>query len=440
MLRSDRVIVALSGGADSMALLSFLNQYKTSLGIHLSAAHINHNIRGEDALRDQRFVENYCKQHGIPLTVFSKNIPEIAAKNGEGLEECGRKVRYELLHALDEEAMIATAHHLNDSAETALFNLIRGAGIDGLRGILPVRGRVIRPLIACSKNEILAYCKEQAIPFCEDSTNEDSAYTRNKIRAKLLPLCNEINPAFLDAFARNAQILSETEDFLNNCADALLQEAQQNVGFSVQTLLAAHSAVRKKALARIAQNITGKLCEYKHILALDAILSTGGCVNLPNRKILCADGVLLFEKRPAPKRAFEIVPVHNLNLSYNINKKTVVFSREKYEIENKSQKIHNKVFINKIDYDTIYGSLALRSRKNGDSVRLFGRGCTKSFKKLLNEAKIPVAERDALVILADDAGIVWVEGFGASERCAVTSGTQQTLEIKITANGKGQTP
>ncbi|MDR1629453.1 MAG: tRNA lysidine(34) synthetase TilS [Oscillospiraceae bacterium] len=440
MLRSERVIVALSGGADSMALLYFLNTNKRRLGISLHAVHVNHNIRANEALHDRRFVEEYCKQHEIPLTVFSKDIPAMAKESGEGLEECGRRVRYELLHSFDEGAMITTAHHLNDSAETAIFNLIRGTGLAGLRGILPVRGRVIRPLIDCEKKEILAYCEKNAIPFCTDSTNADPAYTRNKIRGELLPLCEEINPAFLAAFAKNAEILSETADFLRQAAEELLKQAATGGGYRVQTLLSAHPAVRKKALADIAQTVAGKPCEHRHIALLDAVLSPGGCVNLPGNKILCSDGKLFFERiLPFPagtKNECEEFSVHDLNISYNINKKTVTFSTESGEGINKLQKIHNKVFINSIDCDTIYGSLVLRSRKNGESVRLFGRGCTKSLKKLLNEAKMPAPEREELVILADDAGIVWLEGFGVSEHCALSPATQRALKVEI-AKQKG---
>lgn len=440
MLSSDSVLIALSGGADSMVLLYFFNKYQQKLGIKLNALHLNHNIRGSEALRDQNFVENYCKKIGVPLTVYSKDIPKLALQSGESIEECGRRLRYELLFGFNNSSMIATGHHLDDSAESALFNLIRGTGIAGLRGILPVRDRLIRPLINCSKKEILSYCKEHEIPFVEDSTNQDTSYSRNNIRENLIPIFKEINPEFLSSFSRNAEILSLYEKYIGLSVDELLADAKTDEGYSIKALQNAHPALRRAALANIAKDISGKSCEYRHIQAIEEILKDGGKVTLPNNMQVWAISDHLFAPSendfPSQKPTFAEVNISDFNDIYNIYEKTVLFGKIEPQIHNKSQKINNKVFNNLIDYDTIQGNVVLRGRKSGDSVRLFSRGCTKSLKKLFNEAKTPIYERDRLLILADDRGIIWLEGFGVCERCAVSEKTKKTIKIEIKAKGR----
>ena len=194
--RGDGVLAAVSGGADSVCLLLLLCELAAELGIHVSAFHMNHGIRGAEADRDERFVEKLCGRMGVPLTVVHEKVGSYAADHGLSTEEAGRILRYRHLKETAEKygcAKIAVAHHEDDDAETVLLNLFRGSGLPGLSGIRPVREEIIRPLLCVSRKEIEEYLTSREHSWCEDSTNKENDYTRNKIRHKILPLMVEIN-------------------------------------------------------------------------------------------------------------------------------------------------------------------------------------------------------------------------------------------------------
>ena len=212
--KGDRVTVALSGGADSMSLLYALNSLKNELGISLFAAHLNHMIRGDEALRDEQFVKAECEKLGVKLFCERANIPEIAQKNGESLELCARKVRYTFLERVSNGGLVATAHTASDNLETMLFNLARGTAIDGLCGIPPKRDIYIRPLIFVTRDDVEKYCKQESVPFVTDSTNLSDDYTRNKIRHKIIPVLKEINQNAETSAVNTALNLREDASFI----------------------------------------------------------------------------------------------------------------------------------------------------------------------------------------------------------------------------------
>ena len=190
----DGLLAGVSGGADSVCLLFLLDELKEELGIRLAAFHLNHGLRGAEADRDEAYVKEICGRLGIPLAVAHENVAEYAAARGISGEEAGRILRYEHMKETAEQfscQKTATAHHRDDSAETVLFNMFRGSGLKGLSGIRPVRGEVIRPLLCLSRAEIAGYLEERGIPWCEDSTNGENVYTRNRIRNQLLPWVKE---------------------------------------------------------------------------------------------------------------------------------------------------------------------------------------------------------------------------------------------------------
>ncbi len=267
-----RVLVAFSGGADSMALLHVLYELKEQLGIEVSAAHFNHGIRGEEAQRDERFCREFCQKLGVEFFVGRADIPALAKAKKLGLEECARQERYSFLNSVLPGAKIATAHSLSDCEETFLFNLARGSALKGLCSIPPVRENIIRPLISCSRAEIEAYCKENNLPFVTDSTNLSDEYTRNFLRHKIVPELKKINPCFDSAFSRCVESVREDEDLLSQLASSVLEHAKAEGGYLVSVLREAHPSLQKRAVAEIIADFCGERGEAAHIEAVCSVL------------------------------------------------------------------------------------------------------------------------------------------------------------------------
>lgn len=232
------VTVALSGGADSVALLHSLKMLQNELGIELSACHVNHNLRGEESDGDEAYVRQLCQELEVPLKVFSVDVSGSVAKH-QSVEERARELRYQAFDQASEEfgSMVATAHNACDNTETVLLNLLRGTGLKGLCGIPPVRDRLIRPLLLCARDEIEEYCGENGLKYVTDSTNASTAYTRNKIRLGIMPKLLEINPSLHEGVGRMTFALSEDSRFLEDMARAALEEAKSGEGvYSVEKL------------------------------------------------------------------------------------------------------------------------------------------------------------------------------------------------------------
>ena len=283
MLSPDSAVVAgVSGGADSMALLHVLqNRRKDWPELKVTAAHVNHCLRGAEADRDEEHVRRYCQREGIPLEVLKIDVREEAAKRKLGLEACGRAVRYEFFRQLaGENGVIATAHTLSDLAETVLLHLTRGTGLKGLCGIPPVRENIVRPLIDCSRREIEDYCREHKILYVTDSTNLEARYSRNKVRLQVLPALKEINPAFEEAVGRMAQSLREDDGCLCEEARELLgRAALEKDGWSCSVLSRGRKPVRIRAI-RLLQGASRP--EARHLEEIDRIiLASQGGVSVP---------------------------------------------------------------------------------------------------------------------------------------------------------------
>ena len=227
----DKVIVGLSGGADSVTLLHCLYSLKETLDIELFTCHINHNLRGDDSDRDQKFAEDLCESLDIPLRVFSVDVKGALQKH-QSTEEIARKLRYEKFseYAKDIGAKVATAHNACDNSETVLLNLIRGTGLKGLCGIPPVRDCFIRPLICCTREEIEEYIKANSLKYVTDKTNFSTDYTRNKVRLQLMPLLLEMNPSFHRGVSRTVSALRKDSGFLEEMAVSALDGARIEEG------------------------------------------------------------------------------------------------------------------------------------------------------------------------------------------------------------------
>ena len=237
--KGGTVVVGLSGGADSVCLTHALWSIKDELDLTLVAAHVNHGIRGGEAQRDEDFCKAFCEKYGIEFKVLKADIPALSQQQGLGEEECGRKVRYEFFSSLaGENGKIATAHNLNDNAETLLFNLTRGTALKGAGGIPPVRDNIIRPLILTPREEIERYCADNSLSFITDSTNLKNEYTRNKIRNIIIPQLKEINSDAVSALAGFCEYAREDSVFLESLEQIpdIIMNIAQKTGCKTQSL------------------------------------------------------------------------------------------------------------------------------------------------------------------------------------------------------------
>lgn len=416
----DSITVALSGGADSTALLHALVQLSEKYSLKIKAAHLNHKLRGDESDRDERFVRKMCDDLGIKLVCESADISSLT-KKGEGIEECARRVRYEFLQR-NASGKIATAHSADDNIETVIFNLTRGSGIKGACGIPPVRDNIIRPLIMCSRAEIEEYCKNNGLSFVTDSSNLTDDYTRNRIRHNVIPILKEINSAAGDSFYRFTSALNDVNDLVDGLAFDALKLAKLDKGYDIDRLSELHVSVLTRTVQIILAE-SGSMSDSEHIGSVVKIIR--------DKKGKCQLNGGLF----AEIKGNEIVvfgkEIKNIIVTpcYNFVNKRVTFGEILLQSELVlADKVNNLLANDIIDYDKIEGEPILRAREAGDSIQLKKRP-RKSVKKLFSELKIDIEKRDNLPILADEKGVIWIYDVGPDERVAVDEKTKNILKI-----------
>lgn len=417
----DAVIVALSGGSDSVTLLHIFYSLIELYGLRLQAAHLNHGIRGEEARRDEDFVTELCGSMGIPLHVQHADIPAMAHERGESLELCGREARYRFFDELSAEhgAKIATAHTLSDNAETVLWNLVRGAGLGGLGGIPVRRGNIIRPLLCCSRKEIEAYCAENGLRYVTDSTNLEPAYTRNRIRLEIMPLLRQLNENADGNIARSAGLVREADDYLRYISDKELKQIQTEDGCDCEQLLQLPDAVRGYALRRLADE-AGEPMDHVHVALATEAMRSGGAVELGNGyTAVCAQGILRIVKDGGEKTQIESVPLRDYPRKVRLQIKDGAIFRNGKPLD--CQKINNLFVKQLLPCDIITDDTVVRTRAQGDFFSDSRRGVTKSLKKLFNELKIPREKRDGVLLVAKGSEVLWIEGVGSAETLDLTT-------------------
>lgn len=418
---NKKVIVGLSGGADSCALLMALCLLKDEYSLDITAAHVNHGIRGEEAYRDELFAQAFCERLGVRLCVAHFDVPLKAKEMKLSVEECGRILRYEFFRSIDPTALVATAHNLNDCCETLLLNITRGSSSKGLASIPAVRDNIIRPLINCTRAEIEAFCGDYSIKYVTDSTNNDDVYTRNNIRLNVIPVLKEINPSFEQAVLRLVDDVRLDNDYFNLVVDGVLAKSRCENGYNCKVLADNHLAVVKRAVAKIIETETGLLPESKHISAVCNILSGGKTLILGATPVNVRNGIMSFG---------EVDLTEEWQRDFCIGKVNIPNGAAELEIiQNSSSQNIQFVHKNVLDYDKLEGNVSLRSRREGDEIKIAGRNCTKKLKKMFIEEKI--ADKNSVCVLADDKGVAWVEGFGCAHRCRITEETENVLAIRI---------
>ena len=420
------VVAAVSGGSDSMAMLCILNQIKDEFGFSLCAAHVNHGLRGEAADGDEKFVCEKCDAMGVKLYVKRADVAELAERQGIGLEECGRNVRYEFFNSLGENIIIATAHNLSDRVETFFFNFARGSALRGLCSIPASRDNIIRPVIDCTKDEILEYCAKNGIEYVTDATNDDVSYTRNRIRHNIVPEFRCINPSFEASAGRCVSLINEDEAFLSSLAFEAAKKAECEGGYSASALDMLAMPVKKRALINIIELCKGVTPEYKFIDKICTLLKNGGSMQINGGvTVRVRRGVLDFPS------VCEEIP--ETELCERLNFGSVVIAADvinKEEINN-LQNISKSVLEYYLDCDKIHGRAVVRSRSDGDFIALASRKCTKSLKKLFNELAIPPEKRNCVAVFSDDKGVFLVEGAGISRDVTVDKNTKKVMRIRI---------
>lgn len=372
-------LCAVSGGRDSMAMLHLLSAWAEEGGFRVAAAHFNHRLRPA-ADRDEAFVRDWCRERGIPLTCGSGDVREFAAREGLGIEDAARKLRYAFLEGAARDrgaARIATAHHREDNAETVLLHLLRGAGLQGLSGIAPVRGNIVRPLLEVSRREIDEYVTRNHIPYVEDESNRDIRFTRNRLRLEVLPLLEEMAPGASGRIAAAAALLREEDEHLRREAEELLPEAVGGaVVLPVPVLNKQDGAMGRRLVRGMGRKLGVELTREQTEAALS--LKSGGYLDLPEN--LCAirkPHQLILKKLPPP-----LPPLVLHEGAQNWGPWTVTLERHAAPVESAPDRI--------VLRDT--GGRLTAAPWDGEG-RLAVENGMRTIKRLFTDAGIPVERR-----------------------------------------------
>lgn len=384
----DTVICAVSGGADSVALLFAMYLLRDKLGIHLEAAHFNHHLRGEESDVDEAFVRELCGRYEIPLHVGAAEV----RPGKKGLEAAARDARYAFLRSLD--GKIATAHTADDNAETVIMRMLRGTGLKGLGAIAPVSGRVIRPMLLVNRQEVEAFLSTWGLSHREDSSNASDAFLRNRIRHTVMPLLKAENPRLAENLSRMALRLREDEEFLQAQSDF-------SVLPGVEAMKAMPKAQRSRCIETFLKTSGVKEPEDSHISAVEGLLFSdrpSARISLPGDVTVARlyDRLEAQTVKPRPEPTVLACPGETIYGEYRV---TCAAADE---------------ILNTADTFTVrpVGPMVLRPRESGDSIRLSGG--TKSLKKLFIDRKIPAAQREWIPVLCDDQGVLGVCSIGAN--------------------------
>lgn len=428
LIEQDKVIVGVSGGADSICLLFMLLEMKKEMDFSLVAVHINHGLRGDDAMKDEKYVQKVCTENKVELVVFRENVKEYARKQGYTEEEAGREIRRQRFQQVLQEkkgTKIALAHHKNDNVETFLWNLCRGTGLKGMGGISPVTGMWIRPLLCVSREDIENYLEQKGIGYCTDKTNYEDHYTRNKIRNHVIPYLEEhVNAQSVNHMAEtieNIRLLSEyidaeVEKYKSSCVSRnaekyiLMKDEFEKIPQVFQT----------KVIHSLLTDIAGRKrdVESVHVEAVINLLGrqVGRQYDFPYQiKALRVYEGIEFSNQQENKEKEQMPKVQ-----------MKVFERTP-EMVTFPEKTYTKWF----DYDIIKRTVEIRHRESGDYIVINKDGKKQKLKQYFINEKIPQKERDQIWLVADGKQIMWVVGYRQSQAYQITDQTKRILEIRF---------
>ncbi len=451
--KGDTVLVGVSGGADSVCLLSVLSELRENMALNIICAHVNHMFR-DTALRDEEYVRQLCEELNIPCYIKRADVKAVAELEKLTFEEAGRNVRYAFFRELKAEYCvdkIAVAHNREDCAETMLFHLFRGSNIKGLGGILPVNGDIIRPLLDTGREEIEAYLRERHVVWQTDETNASVDYSRNYIRHEILPGADKMYPGVNKRIAETAFSLQQAENYMemqtNEAWERCCRFKDGGVFLEERSLLKEHPFMVSRVVYKTLEQAGGCVKDLTKIHVQELIkllgLQTGKQISLPNDVFAyrTSEGILVRKEKEEPATS-----VIALLLSGELERNTVVsFDLEglgsirakliiDFDLENIPQKTYTKWF----DYDKINSCAMFRKRMEGDYLTIDDKGSRKKLKEYFIQEKIPAYKRDEIWILADDNHIMWVPGCRISSFYKVSEKTERVLELTIGGNENGE--
>ncbi|MBU2700672.1 tRNA(Ile)-lysidine synthase [Sporomusaceae bacterium BoRhaA] len=437
----DYLIVACSGGSDSVALLHVLVKLAAAYPFTLAVAHVNHGLRGEDANHDEAYVKELSARLGVPCYCHHCDVQAFAKEHGLATEEAGRIVRYRFFHQLafgHSQTKIVTAHHQDDQAETVLMNLLRGSGSAGLKGIRPKTGSVIRPLLAVTKQEIVDYLAEQNIVFCYDKTNSDIKILRNRIRLCLLPQLElEYNNRIKASLCRTAAILQDEQDFIEQSAQSLFEKVAKISGkglFLSLTVQKAHPALIRAVFRLAIEKKQGHLkgIRFYHVEELTKML-----LDWP-----------VSSQMPLPRGLMVYKNYDNMEFTYEVrNLACGLYQPRTLQIPGVTMIPELKLFITAkilgqppsqdsvieawFDYEQLVQPLFVRSRHPGDKIQPKGFVGSKKVKNLFIDEKVPQEQRPFIPVVYNAQGIVWLGGLRQSSLAPVASHTKIYLQLSL---------
>ncbi len=434
---NDKVIAGVSGGADSICLLFMLLELKEEWEFEMVAVHVNHGLRAEAADKDEEYVKKICEEQGVELFLFREDVREYAKKRGLSEEEAGREVRRSCFFQVFKEqggSRIALAHHMNDNAETLLWNLCRGSGLKGMGGIPPKNGVWIHPLLCLNRSEIESYLEKKGIPYCTDKTNFQDAYMRNRIRNHVIPYLEEyINPKSVEHMAQcmeklrraGAYIERETEKHLRECTRTgederiiLVKESFEKVPQELQ------SGVIQELLCTAAGK--RKDIESVHVDAVEDLFrrQVGKKVDLPYglEAVRSYEGICFQKKKKYPPG--------KMVLEGQKKEDKKLFRMRVLKRCKNDQTIPQKNYTKWFDYDIINSALKIRHRESGDYIVIDKKGNTQRIKQYFINEKIPKEVRDDIWLVAKGKEILWIVGYRQSQAYQITEDTKRILEIE----------
>lgn len=439
---NDNIVVGVSGGPDSMALLYVLLEIKPLINFNIYVAHVNHGVRGEDAKSDQLFVEEIAKNLNLPYYTKNVNMIEYGKEKGISSEEAGRELRYGFFREIIDSVgsgKIAVAHNMNDQAETLIMRFLRGTGIDGLKGMDFKTKDIIRPILGIDRREIEAYIENNNIKTVLDKTNLEPIYSRNKVRLELIPYIEKnFNPNIINTLWRLSRIASMDSEFLEEYSEGRYNNIVKNqdkhsIILDGGKLLQEDKSIQQRIIRIAILIINGSLqgiteVQISSVINLFLASNTGKEVHLSNNIIAKTSyGDLIIEKgvgEEASKYFYELRfpglnALESIGYSFNIE----IFPKDDGFTMNKGKNI--KCF----DFDKVKGNLAVRNRLDGDRLIPFGMKGTKKLKDYFIDEKVPKEMRDKIPLIVDEENILWVVGYRTNDLYKVTKKTKRILSI-----------